>query len=110
MTKVRLALAAAAVSAAFSPPSLAQTDAAQRFELISSDGQPLRDTVLGTQPLTVVLKMAGDSVAVVRSRAPGKQISDSERRAVADGLRQQQDAIAPSIEAMGGTVLAKMQH
>src|SRR5439155_27206803 len=74
------------------------------------DEQPLRDSVLGTQPLTVVLKMSGDSVAVVRSRAPGKQISESERRSVADGLRRQQDAIAPSIEAMGGTVLAKMQN
>ena len=110
MSKLSLSLAAAVVSAAFSPVSLAQTDAAQRFELISSDEQPLRDSVLGTEPLTVVLKMAGDSVAVVRSRAAGKHMSESERRSVADGLRQQQDAIAPSIEAMGGTVLAKMQH
>ena len=48
---------------------------------------------LGTQSLTVFLKMAGDPVAVVRSRAPGKQISESERRSIADNLRREQDAI-----------------
>src|SRR5262245_47665462 len=110
MTKLRPALVAAVVSAAFSPVSFAQTNTSERFELISPDAQPIRDTVLGTQPITAVLKMAGDSVAVVRSRAVGKHLSESDRRAVADSLRRQQDAIAPSIEAMGGTVIAKMQN
>ncbi|MFL5310483.1 MAG: S8 family serine peptidase [Myxococcales bacterium] len=110
MTKLRLPFAAVGLAAAFSQSSLAQTSAAQRFELASPDEQPLRDVVLAAQPLTVVLKMAGDPVAVVRSRAPGKQISESERRSVAEALRRQQDSIEHSIEAMGGTVLAKMQH
>jgi len=89
--------------------ALAQMSPAQRVEL-APDDQPLRDAFLATQPMTMFLKMAGDPVAVVRSRAPGKQISESERRSIADSLRQQQDAIAPTIEAMGGTVLAKLQH
>ncbi len=110
MRKLHVSFAAAVLSAAFSPTSLAQTNSSQRFELASPDEQPVRSSILGTEPLTVVLKMAGDPVAVVRSRAPGKRISESERRSVADGLRRQQDAIEPSIEAMGGTVLAKMQH
>src|SRR5207302_2409983 len=93
MTKLRLPFAAVGLAAAFSQTSLAQTSGAQRFELASPDEQPLRDAVLATQPLTVVLKMAGDPVAVVRSRAPGKQISESERRSVADALRRQQDSI-----------------
>jgi minor extracellular serine protease Vpr len=110
MQRLHLPFATAVLAAAFSQTSLAQTNSSQRFELASPDEQPVRSSVLGTEPLTVVLKMAGDPVAVVRSRAPGKRISESERRSVADGLRRQQDAIAPSIEAMGGTVLAKMQH
>src|SRR5712664_3788048 len=97
-------------SSAFSQFALAQTSPAQRFELASPDEQPLRDVSLGTQPLTVFLKMAGDPVAVVRSRAPGKQISEPERRSIADSLRREQDAITPAIEAMGGTVVAKLQH
>ena len=110
MSKLRLTFVAAALSAAFSPLSLAQTNPAQRFELASPDEQPLREVSLATQPLTVVLKMAGDPVAVVRGRAPGKQIPESERRSIAESLRRQQDAISPTIEAMGGIVIAKMQH
>src|SRR3989454_7141327 len=89
--------------------ALAQTSPAQRFEL-APDGQPIRDVSLATQSVTVFLKMAGDPVAVVRSRAPGKQISEPERRSIADNLRREQDAITPTIEAMGGTVVAKLQH
>ncbi|TMH18692.1 MAG: peptidase S8 and S53 subtilisin kexin sedolisin [Betaproteobacteria bacterium] len=89
--------------------ALAQMSPAQRFEL-APDGQPIRDVSLATQSVTVFLKMAGDPVAVVRSRAPGKQISEPERRSIADNLRREQDAITPTIEAMGGTVVAKLQH
>jgi subtilisin family serine protease len=103
-------LCAAALAASFSRPGFAQRDPAQRFDLISPDEQPLREAPLAAEPLTVVLKLAGDPVAVVRSRAPGKQISESERRSVADSLRRQQDELERTIEAMGGTVVAKMQH
>src|SRR5882672_4454142 len=103
--------AAAALALLFGilPLALAQMSPAQRFEL-APDDQPVRDKVLATQPVTVFLKMAGDPVAVVRSRAPGKQISEPERRSIADNLRREQDAITPAIEAMGGTVVAKLQH
>ena len=101
---------AAALLAAISKPTLAQVDAAQRFELASTDEQPIREVPLAAQPITVVLKMAGDPVAVVRSRAPGKRISESERRSIADSLRRQQDDLERTIEAMGGRVDAKLQH
>jgi minor extracellular serine protease Vpr len=65
---------------------------------------------LGKRPMTVVLKMAGDPVAVVRSRMPGKQIAEADRQAIVSDLRLKQDAIAPTIEALGGKVLAKFQH
>ncbi len=110
MSKLRLSLLAATLTATFSQISLAQTNSAQRFELASPDEQPLREVSLAAQPLTVILKMAGDPVAVVRGRAPGKQIPESERRSIAENLRRQQDAISPTIEAMGGTVVAKLQH
>src|SRR5438445_11944058 len=89
--------------------ALAQMTPAHRFRLAPA-GQPIRDGSLATQSVTVFLKMAGDPVAVVRSRAPGKQISEAERRSIADNLRREQDAITPTIEAMGGTVVAKLQH
>src|SRR6266568_430752 len=109
MSKLSLQVAAAVLTAAFSQLALAQMSPAQRFEL-APDDQPLRGVSLGTQPVTVFLKMAGDPVAVVRSRAPGKQISEPERRSIADSLRREQDAITPAIEAMGGTVVTKLQH
>src|SRR5882762_7796685 len=109
ISKLGLAVAAAVLTAAFSQPALAQMSPAQRFEL-APDGEPLRDVSLATQPVTVFLKMAGDPVAVVRSRAPGKRISEAERRSIADSLRRQQDAVTPMIEGMGGTVVAKLQH
>src|SRR5205809_5301375 len=109
MSKLSLQVAAAVLTAAFSQLALAQMSTAQRFEL-APDDQPLRGVSLGTQPVTVFLKMAGDPVAVVRSRAPGKQLSEPERRSITASLRQEQDKIAPMIEAMGGTVVAKLQH
>jgi len=106
--------AVAALALAFgvlgSSNSAAQTSPAQRFELASPGEQPLREVSLARQPVTVFLKMAGDPVAVVRSRALSKQISESERRSIADSLRREQDAVTPMIEAMGGTVVAKLQH
>src|SRR5207245_10664328 len=74
MSKLGLPVAAAVLTAAFSQLALAQMSPAQRFEL-APDGQPIRDVSLATQSVTVFLKMAGDPVAVVRSRAPGRPIS-----------------------------------
>src|SRR5260370_26581979 len=54
--------------------------------------------------------MAGDPVAVVRSKAPGKQISETDRESIASSLRRQQESLVPTIEAMGGTVLGTFQH
>src|SRR5438105_936508 len=62
------------------------------------------------RPNTVVLKMVGDPVAVVRSRMPGKQLAEAQRQSIERDLRSRQDAIVPSIERMGGTVLGQFQH
>jgi minor extracellular serine protease Vpr len=65
---------------------------------------------LSQRPETVLLKMAGDPVAVVRSRMPGKQISAADRTAIERKLRSQQDAIEPAIRARGGHILARFQN
>src|SRR6266478_1911933 len=84
-----------------------------------SSGRPALHRVTGTaipggpvrqHPNTVVLKMVGDPVAVVRSRSPGKQLAEAERHSIQRDLRSRQDAIVPSIQRMGGTVLGQFQH
>src|SRR5437660_6073069 len=59
---------------------------------------------------TVILKLAGDPVAVVRSRAVGKHIPAAQAKAIATNLRAQQDALIPAIQARGVKVLAKLQY
>jgi subtilisin family serine protease len=57
---------------------------------------------------TVVLKMAGDSVAVAQKKSRTK-LDDAQREQVRGDLKSRQDAIESDIEANGGTVLAKYQ-
>jgi minor extracellular serine protease Vpr len=81
-----------------------------RFARPSIDGRLVQNVPLRQNERTVILKMTGDPVAVVRSRMPGKQISEAERQNIESNLRKQQDAIEPAIRALGGKVLAKFQH
>jgi len=62
------------------------------------------------QPMTVVLKMAGDPVAVARSKSANKQIAAADKAAIESTLSAQQDALVSTVEAQGGTVLAKFQN
>jgi minor extracellular serine protease Vpr len=115
MSTTRIAaavLAATACTIGFtfgSDAAFAQSAAAGR-NLVRASGDLKQVAPLNQLPQTVVLKMAGDPVAVVRSRAPGKQISETDRQAIEQTLRAQQDAIVPTIEAMGGKVMAQFQH
>jgi len=88
----------------------ANAQSANRPQLSRVTGTAIQGAPLGQRLRTVVLKMTGDSVAVVRSRMPGKQLAEADRLAIQTALRSQQDAIVPAIEAMGGKVLAKFQH
>jgi hypothetical protein len=60
--------------------------------------------------VTVWLKLAGDPVAVVRSRAPGRRLSPDAEKTLVAQLRAKQTAIIPSIEANGGRVLGATQY
>jgi minor extracellular serine protease Vpr len=62
------------------------------------------------QSMTVVLKLSGDPVAVVRSRVPGKQIAAADKQGIESALGAQQAALISTIEAQGGTVLATFQN
>jgi minor extracellular serine protease Vpr len=79
-------------------------------QALTRAGSSISGGPLTQRPETVMLKMADDSVAVVRSRMPGKQLAESSRQSIERDLRRKQDAIVPSIEAIGGTVLAQFQH
>jgi minor extracellular serine protease Vpr len=83
---------------------------ASRFATSPVTGE-LRPVVSPGQqrPMTVVLKMAGDPVAVVRSRMPGKRMAESDKKAIEGSLRAQQQALRSSIEGQGATVLAEFQ-
>src|SRR6266853_769870 len=58
----------------------------------------------------VVLKLADDPVAVVRSRMPGKQLAETDRQTIETNLRTQQQRIIAAAEAEGAKVLATFQH
>src|SRR5438477_4022432 len=59
---------------------------------------------------TVILKLAGDPVAVVRSRTVTKRIPASQAQSIASSLLAQQNALVPAIQARGVQVLAKLQY
>lgn len=58
----------------------------------------------------VVLKLADDPVAVVRSRMPGKQVSETDRHTIEANLRARQQPIIAAAEAEGAKVLATFQY
>jgi len=110
-SRFRFPFAFAVLLIGFMPSSHAQSSRpANRLVRPPSTNKLAQVVPLGKRPMTVVLKMAGDPVAVVRSRMPGKQIAETDRQAIVSDLRLKQDAIAPTIEALGGKVLAKFQH
>lgn len=88
----------------------ANAQSAARPRLSRITGTAIQGVPLSQRSRTVVLKMAGDPVAVVRSRMPGKQLAEVDRRAIQTALDAEQDAIVPAIEAVGGKVLARFQH
>jgi len=91
-------------------PILATAQSSGRPALHRVTGTAIPGGPLGQRQHTVVLKMVGDPVAVVRGRSPGKQLAEAERHSIQRDLRSRQDAIVPSIQRMGGTVLGQFQH
>jgi hypothetical protein len=70
-------------------------DSASRFSRSPVTGKFTTRLPLHRQrEMIVVLKLAAEPVAVVRSRAPGKQLAAGQRVAMAQNLRVQQDGLA----------------
>jgi len=85
-------------------PSLVNSDAFSEFvPAVLPIGMDPAATV------RVVVRLAGDPVALVKAAKPAKQISQAERDAVTATLQIKQAALTPQIEALGGTVLAQFQ-
>jgi subtilisin family serine protease len=91
-------------------PVSATAQSSGRHALERIPGTAIPGGPLTHRPNTFVLKMVGDPVAVVRSRTPGKQLAEAQRHSIERDLRSRQDAIVPSIQRMGGTVLGQFQH
>ena len=60
------------------------------------------------QPITVIVHLNGPSVAEQQGAA-GRKLGRGEKDGIKGQLRSQQDAMRPSIQALGGTVLASYQ-
>jgi minor extracellular serine protease Vpr len=63
---------------------------------------------LSRQPVTVVVQLAGDPVAVQQGNA-GRKLERGEREQIKAQLRGAQDSMHANIQGMGGTVLADYQ-
>lgn len=85
--------------------------AAQEPELSGTDGiGAVVWTPLGLRDgaTTVVLKLAGDPVAVVQAER-GQKLGKAEKQAIKAQLKSTQDGLRGAIEKLGGTVLADYQ-
>ncbi|HKP06576.1 MAG TPA: S8 family serine peptidase [Microbacterium sp.] len=105
-----LALAIATPTAAMA--ATPDDDPSSRFEKAEVSGpigtafRPMsedRDT-----SVTVIVEMAGDPVAVAQAKNGG-ELTKSERKAIKDSLKKNQDAIAGPLKAKGGKIQAEMQ-
>ena len=63
---------------------------------------------VGNQPVTVVLELAGDPVAVAQGNA-GRKLDRQEKDQIKAQLRAPQDALRGHVQGMGGTVMASYQ-
>ena len=91
--------------------AVAGGSAAADPELSGSDGiGAVAWTPLGLRDgkTTVVVKLAGDPVAVVQSKK-GQSLSAAEKQAVKAQLKSKQDGLKGDIQKLGGTVLADYQ-
>jgi minor extracellular serine protease Vpr len=66
---------------------------------------------LSNKPVTVMLQLSGDPVAVqqVQAAKQGKHLSKAEKTAIRAQLKSRQDALTPSINSAGGTVVGQLQ-
>jgi subtilisin family serine protease len=88
-------------------------DPDSRFDLPTLEGGALSPSftpsALDSEPVTILLELKGDPVAVRKSKAPGKKIDRETKKGVERELKAKQDDLRGAIESQGGTVLAEFQ-
>jgi len=114
-----LALAVLAVVAATAAAGEGDGPAASRYERIDPATIGLNDgsgpafvpASLSDKQVSVVLKIAGDPVAVVEADAKkkGKSLSAQQKAAIRADLKARQDSISDRITGAGARIIAKMQ-
>ena len=107
----RRVLGTVALALAASLMVVAGGSAAPEPELAGTDGVGAVEwTPLGLRDgaTTVVLKLAGDPVAVVQAER-GQKLGKAEKQAIKSRLKAAQDGLRGQIEQLGGTVLADYQ-
>ena len=113
---VRLGLLVFALGLVICHPSQARAQASNDDGLVRApQGQavtvpPSHGPRAQQQLQTVILKLAGDPVAVVRSRTVTRHIPTAQAQSIASSLLAQQNALVPAIQARGVQVLAKLQY
>ena len=103
------------IIAGFASAAKAQVSGStKRLSPLPNKGQTVsgRPRAIQQQPetMTVFLELAGDPVAVVRARTPGKRVSAAIEQSIVRSLRAQQDALTPLIQVHGGKILARLQY
>jgi minor extracellular serine protease Vpr len=63
---------------------------------------------ISKQPVTVVVELSGEPVALHQERA-GRKLARAEKERIKGALKGQQDALRGNIQALGGNVLAQFQ-
>src|SRR5262249_39771830 len=81
---------------------------------VAVSAKSLRDRVsllhLGDDLVTVVVEFSQQPVAVARANALDRQMTADETRSIIEDLRTQHELLRPTIEALGGRVLASYQY
>lgn len=86
------------------------TDAESRFETTSPGTitTSFVPAIADTSPVTVIVQLSGDPVAVVEAKTSHK-LSKAEKASVKASLKKSQDALAKQIASKGGRVESQMQ-
>jgi len=114
-----LALVITAFAAAAATAGDGEGTPSARFERINPAALGLSDTAgakwlpasMSNKIVSVMVRMAGDPVAVAEANArkQGKNLSDADRAAIRSGLKSKQDGIANGIEHAGATIVGQAQ-
>ena len=108
---LRAIFVALVITAAAVPPAAAQMNPSRlQLDPNSPEFTPAGGAGMFNKQVQVMVKMSVDPVAVVRARAPGKVLSDSDASTVAANVQAQHATIEPNLLAAGAHVVGHLSH